>query len=89
MLKSFVDDPALVTPAQMDRWARDLDNWGICDTLCLNLFDRTPHAWSKVAQWCDREEAFVKRAGFALLACLALHDKAVLGRAVCRGSAPY
>jgi 3-methyladenine DNA glycosylase AlkD len=76
MLTSFVDDPALVTSAQMDAWVRDFDNWGICDTLCFNLFDRTPHAWRKVAQWCKQEEEFVKRTGFALLWSLTVHDKA-------------
>jgi 3-methyladenine DNA glycosylase AlkD len=75
MLTSFVDDPALVTPAQMDRWARDFDNWAICDTVCFHLFDRTPHAWRKVEQWSKRRDEFVKRAAFALLAALALHDK--------------
>jgi len=75
MLAAYVDDPALVTPAQMDRWARDFDNWGICDTLCFVLFDRTPHAWRKVDQWSRRRDEFVKRAAFALLASLALHDK--------------
>jgi 3-methyladenine DNA glycosylase AlkD len=44
MVASFVDDAALVTPQQMDRWVRDMDNWGICDTVCFFLFDRTPHA---------------------------------------------
>jgi 3-methyladenine DNA glycosylase AlkD len=75
MLTAFVDDPALVTPAQMDRWARDFDNWAICDTVCLHLFDRSPHAWEKVAAWSDRPEEFVKRAAFALLAGLSVHDK--------------
>ena len=60
----------------MDRWARDFDNWGICDTVCFHLFDRTPHAWRKVEPWSRRRDEFVKRAAFALLACLALHDKA-------------
>ena len=53
----------------MDRWARDFDNWAVCDTLCFHLFDRTPHAWRKVEQWSRRKEEFVKRAAFALLAC--------------------
>jgi 3-methyladenine DNA glycosylase AlkD len=75
MLTSFVDDPALVTSAQMDEWVRDFDNWGICDTLCFNLFDRTPHAWRKVSQWSKQESEFVKRAGFALLWSLTVHDK--------------
>jgi 3-methyladenine DNA glycosylase AlkD len=75
MLATLVDDPALVTPAQMERWCRDFDNWGICDTACFVLFDRTPHAWAKVSEWSTRREEFVKRGAFALLACLALHDK--------------
>lgn len=75
ILTAFVDEPARVTPAQMDRWARDFDNWAICDTLCFRLFDRTPHAWRKVEQWSRRRDEFVKRAAFALLASLALHDK--------------
>jgi len=75
MLTSFVDDPARVTSAQMDRWCRDFDNWGICDTICFHLFDRTPHAWSKVNRWHDERGEFVRRAAFALLASLALHDK--------------
>ena len=75
MLTSFVDEPARVTPAQMDRWCRDFDNWGICDTVCFHLFDRTPYAWAKVAEWSDRSDEFVKRAAFALLASLAGHDK--------------
>jgi 3-methyladenine DNA glycosylase AlkD len=62
ILTSFVDDPARVTSAQMDRWSRDFDNWGICDSVCFHLFDRTPHAWRKVEQWHDRREEFVKRA---------------------------
>lgn len=75
MLTSFVDEPERVTPEQMDRWCRDFDNWGICDTLCFKLFDRTPHAWAKVEQWSSASEEFVKRAAFALLASLAGHDK--------------
>ena len=75
MLTAYVDDPALVTSAQMDRWCRDFDNWAICDTLCFALFDRTPHAWAKVAKWAGRREEFAKRAAFALLWGLTVHDK--------------
>ncbi len=74
ILTSFVDEPARVTPAQMDRWCRDFDNWGICDTLCFCLFDRTPHAWAKVARWSDERSCRARR-GFALLASRAGHDK--------------
>ena len=75
MLVGFVADPAKITPAQMDRWARDFDNWAICDHLCFHLFDRSPHAWRKIAQWSRSRDEFVKRAAFALLASVALHDK--------------
>lgn len=76
MLAAFIDDPALVTPTQMDRWCRDFDNWAICDTACFHLFDRTPHAWRKARQWATSRPEFVKRAGFALMASLVAHDKA-------------
>src|SRR5688572_17615792 len=70
MLASFVDEPARVTPGQMDLWCRDFDNWAVCDTACFHLFDRTPHAWPKIAQWSRRRDEFIKRAAFALLAGL-------------------
>src|SRR5258705_3332599 len=54
MLAALVDEPARVTSVQMDRWCRDFDNWGIADTVCFALFDRTPYAWQKVAKWHDR-----------------------------------
>lgn len=76
LLASLVDEPSEVTVAQMDRWCRDFDNWGICDTVCFKLFDRSPHAAGRVPKWAARKGEFQKRAGFALLACLALHDKA-------------
>ena len=75
MLATLVDDPARVTPAQMDRWCRDFDNWAICDAACFVLFDRTPYAWRKVALWSRRRDEFVTRAAFALVASVALHDK--------------
>ncbi|MGE0462388.1 MAG: DNA alkylation repair protein [Vicinamibacterales bacterium] len=81
-LAAYVDEPARVTSAQMDRWCRDFDNWGICDTVCFVLFDRTPHAWPKVKAWAARREEYVKRAAFALLWGLTVHDKAA-------GDAPF
>jgi 3-methyladenine DNA glycosylase AlkD len=75
MIAAFIDDPSLVTPAQMDRWCKDFDNWGIVDTVCFKLFDQTPHAWKKVVQWSKKREEFQKRAAFALLASLSGHDK--------------
>lgn len=76
MLAAFVDDPARVTSAQMDRWVKDFDNWAITDTLCFHLFDKSPLAWQKIRAWAPRKEEFVRRAAFALLASVALHDKA-------------
>lgn len=75
MLAALVDEPERVTPAQMDQWCRDFDNWGICDTVCFKLFDRSPHAYKKVEQWAGRRDEFVRRGAFALMASLALHDK--------------
>jgi 3-methyladenine DNA glycosylase AlkD len=85
LLACFVDDPALVTPKQMDRWCKDFDNWAICDTACFHLFDKTPHAWKKVAAWAPRREEFVRRGAFALLASLALHDKKAADAPFLRG----
>lgn len=76
MMAAFVDDPACVTPAQMDAWRRQFDSWAICDTVCFALFDRTPHAWKKVPTWSRLKDEFGKRAAFALLASLTVHDKA-------------
>jgi 3-methyladenine DNA glycosylase AlkD len=77
MLASFVGEPERLTPAQMDRFCRDFDNWAICDTMCFALFDRSPHALPKVEAWSTRKPEFEKRAAFALLASVALHSKAV------------
>lgn len=74
-LAAYVDEPASVTPAQMDQWCEAFDNWAICDTVCFALFDRTPHAWRKVEQWAGRRDEYVKRAAFALLWGLTVHDK--------------
>jgi 3-methyladenine DNA glycosylase AlkD len=75
MLASFVGDPEQLTAAQMDRWCKDFDNWAFCDAMSFNLFDRTPHAWAKVAQWSARRNEFEKRTAFALLWSLSVHDK--------------
>ena len=75
MMTPFIDEPSRVTSSQMDAWARDFDNWAICDGLCFHLFDKTGHKWKKIQQWSSRKDEFVKRAAFALLAGVALHDK--------------
>jgi 3-methyladenine DNA glycosylase AlkD len=78
LLTAFVAEPERLTSAQMDRWCREFDNWAVCDTLCFHLFDRTPHAFRKVATWSRRRDELVRRAAFALLASLALHDRHAL-----------
>jgi 3-methyladenine DNA glycosylase AlkD len=75
IVAAMIDDPGAVTGEQMDTWCASFDNWAICDTVCFNLFDRTPHAWSKVDQWANSTGEYVKRTAFALLWSLALHDK--------------
>ncbi len=76
ILAALVDDPAQVSEAQMEAWAAAFDSWDVCDQVCLNLFDKTPFAAAKAVEWAGRPEEFVKRAGFALMASLAWHDKA-------------
>ncbi len=75
LLAGMVDLAALVTAEQMDAWALDLDSWDVCDQLCLNLFVAAAPAWDKALEWSARDEEFVKRAGFALMAVFAVHDK--------------
>ncbi len=75
ILAGMIDDPAAVSPRQMDAWVSDFDSWDVCDQVCGNLFARTPHAFDKVGAWSRRDEEFVRRAAFALLAALAVHDK--------------
>jgi len=75
LLATMIDDPEEVTIDQMDKWVRDFDSWDVVDGSCGNLFDKTPYAVAKAKDWCKREEEFVKRAGFVLMAELAVHDK--------------
>ena len=85
MLASFVGDPKLLTAAQMERWCKDFDSWAICDAMSFNLFDRTPHAWAKVAEWSSRRNEFEKRTAFALLWSLTVQDKSAADEAFERG----
>lgn len=75
ILASMIDEPEMVTERQMERWVKDFDSWGVCDQVCMNLFDKAEFAYKKVIEWSKREEEFIKRAGFALIACLAVHNK--------------
>ncbi len=74
-IAALVDDPAQVSRQQMQRWCDDFDNWAIVDTVCFRLFDKTPDAWPMVDQWAGDDRLFVRRASFALLWALALHNR--------------
>lgn len=75
ILAALVDVPSLVSESQMESWAADLDSWDVCDQLCSTLFRRVDLSWDKATDWAGREAEFVKRAGFVLMAVLAVHDK--------------
>lgn len=75
LLACFIEDPVKITGEQMDSWAKDFDSWDVCDQACTSLFDLTPLAWKKVFEWAKRDEEFVKRAAFSIIAGLAVHDK--------------
>jgi 3-methyladenine DNA glycosylase AlkD len=75
MVAAMVDDPAKLTEEQMEDWVKDFNSWDVCDGVCLNLFEKNQLAWKKIIDWSEREEEFVKRAAFSLIACLAWHDK--------------
>jgi 3-methyladenine DNA glycosylase AlkD len=75
ILATIVDQPAFVTRRQMNQWARDFDSWDVCDQACLNLFRYSPDAWAMAAKWSGAKREFVRRAGFALMAGLAVKAK--------------
>jgi 3-methyladenine DNA glycosylase AlkD len=75
LLASMIDSPEDVTEEQMESWVKDFNSWDVCDQVCSNLFDKTGFAYKKAVEWSKREEEFVKRAGFVLMAALAVHDK--------------
>jgi 3-methyladenine DNA glycosylase AlkD len=75
ILAGFIDDPDRVTEKQMDQWVEDFDSWDVCDLVCSSLFDKTEFAHKKAFEWTTRDEEFVKRAGFVMMAALSVHDK--------------
>lgn len=75
ILAGLVDRPAEVTEAQIEAWVQEFDSWDVCDQVCSSLFDKTPWAYAKAVEWSARPEEYVKRAGFVLMAVLAVHDK--------------
>ena len=75
ILASMIDDPKEVREEQMEEWVRDFDSWDVCDQCCGNLFDKTEFVFQKAVEWSKKDEEFVKRAGFVLMAAFAVHDK--------------
>lgn len=75
ILASLIDDPEMVTEDQLERWVMEFDSWDVCDQCCMNLIRKTQFAYKKIFEWNMREEEFVKRAAFTLIAVLAVHDK--------------
>ena len=75
ILAGFIDEPTKVTERQMEKWVKDFDSWDVCDQVCSSLFDKTDFVWKKVEEFTGRKREFVKRTGFTLMACLAVHDK--------------
>ena len=75
ILAAMIDVPEEVTAKQMEDWVKDFDSWDVCDQVCMNLFEKVPFVLTKIHQWSGRDEAFVKRTAFSLIACLAWHDK--------------
>jgi 3-methyladenine DNA glycosylase AlkD len=76
VLASMIGEPAKISRATMDRWAADFDSWWLCDSCSYDLFDRTPHAWPKIRKYAKDEREFVRRAAFAMIAGITIHDKA-------------
>jgi 3-methyladenine DNA glycosylase AlkD len=75
MMATYLGEPLRMTSAQMDKWCRESDNWGICDTAAWHVYEHSPHAWAKIAKWSKQPGEFQKRSALALLATIALHDK--------------
>jgi len=75
IVAGMVGDPDELTEEQMEDWVKDINSWDVCDQVCMNLFEKNQLAWKKIVDWSEREEEFVKRTAFSLIACLAWHDK--------------
>jgi 3-methyladenine DNA glycosylase AlkD len=75
IVAGMVAEPDKLTEEQMEDWVVDINSWDICDQVCMNLFEKSPYAEQKIFEWSAREEEFVKRTAYALIACLAWHDK--------------
>lgn len=75
LLAVLIDNPKEVGGEQMDSWASSFNSWDLCDQACMKLFCYTEARWDKVFEWGESEVEYVKRASFALIAGLGLHEK--------------
>ena len=75
ILACLIDDPKIIDEKQMEIWVKDFNSWDVCDQCCNNLFRQTKFAYEKAVEWSSRDEEFVKRAGFVMMAVLAVHEK--------------
>lgn len=75
IVAAMIDEPDKLTERQMEEWVKDINSWDVCDQVCMNLFEKSPLAWKKILDWSERQEEFVKRTAYALIACLAWHEK--------------
>jgi 3-methyladenine DNA glycosylase AlkD len=75
IVAGMVGDPAKLTEEQMEQWVKGIDSWDVCDQTCMNFFEKNQLAWKKIIDWSEREEEFVKRTAFSLIACLAWYDR--------------
>ena len=75
IVAALIAEPNKLIEEQMEHWVKDINSWDVCDQVCMNLFDKSPLAWKKIHDWSEREEEFVKRTAFSLIACIAWHDK--------------
>ncbi len=75
IIACMIEDPKLVDEDQLECWVRNFDSWDVCDQCCSNLFDKTRFAYDKTLEWANQKDEFVKRAGFTMMAVLAVHDK--------------
>ena len=75
IVAAMIDEPDKLTEEQLEDWVKDINSWDVCDQVCMNLFEKNQLAWKKIGDWSEREEEFVKRTAFSLIACLAWHDK--------------
>jgi 3-methyladenine DNA glycosylase AlkD len=75
ILASMIGEENKLTEAQCEKWVVDFNSWDVCDQVCMNLFKKLPFVEKKIKEWSKKEEEFVKRAAFSLIACIAVYDK--------------